>query len=72
MSEKKAKAKKQTKKIEAYFCPKCKSKSVRNILGFSYGARVPGVHARYRCDDCGYENNIFPIMINEGNEEDDS
>jgi len=51
---------KSGKKIKLFFCPKCKSKNVfhpfrlRNIWGL-----IP----KWRCRDCGFEANMFPLAV---------
>ncbi len=46
--------------VKMYFCPKCKSKKVKPIQGWR---NAFGIIPEWRCDNCGFENMAFPIMV---------
>lgn len=48
------------KEIRVYFCPRCKSTSIRYIFGFG---NVFGVIPRQKCQNCGLEAPAFPILV---------
>ncbi|MBU3913718.1 MAG: hypothetical protein KKB21_02375 [Nanoarchaeota archaeon] len=49
--------------IRAYFCPRCKSKKVGFIQGWR---NAFGIIPRMRCNECGFENMTFPIIVIHG------
>lgn len=48
------------KELKMYFCPKCKSKKVKMIQGWR---NAFGMFPRWKCDNCGFENMAFPILV---------
>ena len=51
---------KKEKPLEVYFCPQCRSVSVRYIFSLK---NLFGVIQKMRCSDCGYVSSIFPIGV---------
>ncbi len=49
--------KKELNKV--YVCPKCKSVKVKRIFGLR---NLFGLNPRWRCDNCGFEEKIFPLL----------
>ena len=48
---------------EIRFCPKCKSENVRPSA--SIKVIFTGQAVSWKCLNCGYENDIFPIKVKE-------
>jgi len=46
--------------VKLYFCPKCRSGKVGPIQGWR---NALGLIPRWRCDNCGFENMTFPIIV---------
>ena len=43
-----------------YFCPKCKGNKVGPVQGWR---NAFGLIPQWRCNDCGFENMTFPIIV---------
>jgi len=48
------------KKIQAYFCPKCKSVDVKYVFGLW---NLFGVVPKMRCSKCEFESVGFPMIV---------
>lgn len=48
------------KLLKVYFCPKCKSTSVRYVFGFR---NLFGVVPRMQCEDCSFSASVFPQFV---------
>jgi len=46
--------------LKMYFCPNCNSKKVKPIQGWR---NAFGILPRWHCDNCGFENMTFPIIV---------
>ena len=56
----KSNKKQKNKIIKAFFCPKCKSTSIRFIFGFK---NLMGLLPRQKCMSCGLEAAGFPQLV---------
>ena len=50
----------KTSKVKVFFCPKCKSTSIRFIFGFK---NLMGLLPRQKCMECDFEAVGFPQLV---------
>ncbi len=50
----------EKEKVEAYFCPQCKSVNVGYVFGLG---NLFGVMPKMECRGCGFSSVSFPIVV---------